>query len=284
MTPPTFRVDVDQYWAEGFTVVRDVFTAEEVDDLRERAARTRDHAGDLLSNSELHEFAVDPRLIRIARELLGGTPVYFGYSSARFGFSGRRYHKDNADRHDAHAPDWTQDPYTMLRMGVYLQDHERHSGGLNIRRGSHKSIKNHVGRSHYTASRVGDVVCWTLRTTHGAGGGVLRFAPSLSLNPWWVRTLPRSWFAPEERERIALFTTFGLSDAHLERFLAYVKTRAYMIDLWKNSPVPADRAAQLRAREDVVWRDVWSEIEGEPGLGANVEHRDIPYASARAGA
>jgi hypothetical protein len=276
-TSPAFEVDADQYWSQGYTVVRGVFSAQEIEQLRERASKTRTHQGDLLANPELHAFPLDPRLVRIARALLGATPVYFGFSSAKFGFSGRGFHKDNADRHDPNAPDWTRGRYTLVRMGVYLQDHSRHSGGLNVRLGSHMEVSADKGRSHYTASATGDVVCWTLRTSHGASGGLLRVAPKLSVAPRLVNLLPDSLFVPEECERIALFVTFALDDAHLDRYLRYLETRAFMVELWRNTVIPDEVIQAVRAREDVIWRDAWAEIQDKPGLGANVEHRDIPY-------
>ena len=67
----------------------------------------------------------------------------------------------------------------------------------------------------------------------------------------------------------------SLPDAHLERFIAYSKTRAFMIDLWRNSTeVSAQTFAALR-ESPVIHRDVWAEIKDEPNLGQNVPHVDI---------
>lgn len=274
MTMPA--VDVDHYWQHGYTVVRDVFSPEEAADLRERAVRTREHQGDLLSNPELYQVVCDARILHIARALLRDTPVYFNYSSAKFGFHGRGFHKDNADRHDQQAPDW-RDPYTLLRMGIYLQDHHDHSGGLNVRHDSHRWVSTTRGKTRYTATRLGDVVIWNLRTSHAANGVRLKFARGVGVEPWLVEHLPESWLLPTEGERVALFLTYGLDDEHLERFIAYSKTRAFMIDLWRASTNVSEQAWALLRSAPVSYRDVWSEIRNEANLGANVPHVDIPY-------
>jgi hypothetical protein len=269
------NIDVESYWADGYTVVRNVFTASEVEDLRARALHLREYTGELLGRDEVAHVVYEPRLIEIARTLLGDTPVYFGNSSIKFGFTGRGYHKDNADRHDQAAPDW-RSRYTLLRMAIYLQDHRHRSGGLNVRRRSHLYATADKGWTHYTASGPGDVVIWNLRTSHGASGAILRMAPWLPVTPWLVRHIPEALIAPEEKERIALFITYGLDDIHLERYIRYIRTRKYVVDQWRDRRVSSETMERLQAAP-LIWRDAWAEIADASDLGVNETHIDLPY-------
>ena len=94
---------------------------------------SKPHGGDLLSNPLLRDVLLDGRLVGIASQLLGSDQiVYAGDSSFTINSGQHGYHKDNADRTDKNAPDW-QGRYTILRFGIYLQDHTEHTSGLNLR-------------------------------------------------------------------------------------------------------------------------------------------------------
>ncbi len=269
------RVDVDAFWERGFDMVRAVFTPDEIHRLRQDALAHPDHKGDLLSHPSLSGVVTHPGMLNIARDLLGATPVYFGFSSVTLGELGRGYHKDNADRWDAAAPDW-QGRYTLIRLGIYLQDHTAHSGGLNLRAGSHQHISLRKGRTVYANTATGDVVVWNLRTSHSANGYLLKFPIGLHLPPRLGARLPGALMRGLEKERAAIFITYALPDAHLERYLTYLKARTFMVDLWRNSPVP-EEVRQTLASSPLLFRDVWSEIRDTPGLGQHRDHVEIPY-------
>src|SRR5947209_3238764 len=119
---------VDSYRENGYALIRDVFSRDEIEELRKNVFASADHKGDLMSNPLLRKVVLDDRVLSIARKILGGTPVYFTDSTCMLGDKSHGYHKDNADREDPNAPDW-QSNYTIIRFGLYLQDHSRHSGG-----------------------------------------------------------------------------------------------------------------------------------------------------------
>jgi hypothetical protein len=172
-------VDVNGFWENGWTIVRGLYSRDDVARLREAAFWSRKNAtGDLLSNPRLREVLTDGKFVGIARQLLGEDKIVYGGDSA-FTVNGtqRGFHKDNADRVDPGAPDW-QGRYTILRFGVYLQDHYRHTGGLNLRHQSHNTPDLGVGENVYVRTRVGDVAVWSLRTTHSGNGTLLRFPKS----------------------------------------------------------------------------------------------------------
>jgi hypothetical protein len=236
----------DRFARDGYVIVRQVFSAEEIDDMRRQVQRqveadraegkfevsfyqymgVKSGKGDLLSKVHLRAILLDERILEIARSLLPSKPlVYFGESTYQLGSGGRYFHRDNVDRSKAEGPDWHGE-YTLLRLGVYLQDHRRHSGGLKVRIGSHL---HDGGRSCLVDSEVGDVVVWNMRTLHSGNAVRLRFWPGFArLEPIgrWRRLkigedMIPSWMQlPLERERAALFMSFGVESAHLDRYIA----------------------------------------------------------------
>lgn len=266
---------VSSFWESGYAIVRDVFTPDEIKRLRRNAYESVGHRGDLLSNPSLREVVVDERVVGIATRVLGGTPVYFGDSTCLLGGFSHGYHKDNADRDDENAPDW-QGRYSLMRFGIYLQDHHSHSGGLNVRHRSHMAISTNSGRNVYLRTREGDVAIWNLRTTHSGTGRLLRLRRDIHVSPALAYRLPRWLFEPIQRERVALFVSFGLDNEHLARYLTYLKTRTYMVSTWRNSNYGQDVQQVLEGKSLLV-RDMQSEIKHERDIGINEQHAPIPY-------
>lgn len=218
-------------------------------------------------------------MVDIGRRILDSDQLmYAGDSSFTVGNQQRGYHKDNADRLDGQAPDWNG-RYTVLRFGIYLQDHRWHTGGLNLRTGSHNVASLTDGDNIYVRTRVGDVAVWSLRTSHSGNGTSLRF-------PWWVYPEPTRhedryppWWrvAPADRdERMALFAAIGLDDAHHDRYTTYLKTRQYIVNMWQRSHY-TQQAIDEAAAGGLAVRNVPHEIEGDPDVGRNVTWSPIPY-------
>jgi hypothetical protein len=235
---------VNCFARDGFAIVRKVFSPQEIDEMRRRVQLqievdraegkfeesfyelmgVMSGKGDLLSKIHLRDVLVDDRILAIARSLLPMKPlIYFGESTYQLGSGGRAYHRDNVDRYRAEGPDWVG-PYTLLRLGIYLQDHRRHSGGLKVRVGSHL---RDGGRPVLVDSEVGDVVVWNMRTLHSGNAVRLRFWPDFAWIPptSHVRRLrlgedmvPQWMQLPFERERAAMFMSFGVESAHLDRY------------------------------------------------------------------
>lgn len=232
---------------DGFVIFRSVFAPQEIEKMREcclEALRRSREQGvleriddpslrvqrilpDLLSNPELEpvDFVVlDRRIVECAKELVGDPLIYFSDSMIHFGEGNRGFHKDCAHRNDPAGSDW-QSSYTVIRMGVYLQDHAEHSGGLKVRIGSHKETNRFVGKSINLETRAGDVVFWKLTTSHSGNTVRLRPMPSLSLIPRLETRVPRWLRVPEDKERIAVFSAFGTADVHLDTYIKYLGTR-----------------------------------------------------------
>jgi hypothetical protein len=236
----------------GWVIFCNVFSAAEIAEFRRLAAteEQRAYSGDILTSPTLggERFVLDPRIVGVARMLLRGQPCYYGDSTVSIDIRMMGFHKDNPDREDQAAPDW-QRPYTQLRMGLYLQDHAAHSGGLSVRDGSHHFVDHAKGRPIAMQTSVGDLVVWSLRTTHSGNSMRLRGIPRLFVPVPFARLLERH--VPKlvrvlarplgVQERMALFSSFGIDDAHLERYLAYLRTRRYAVTSWKSSHPIDDR-------------------------------------------
>jgi hypothetical protein len=196
------------------------------------------------------------KVLWIVQALLSHRPVYFGDSSVNFGHGYTGWHKDNrvSDRKDGGAPDWQGD-YDLIRVGVYLQDCAHHSGGLLVRAGSHlnaphmprwassgggpagalmrrlvafRSRFNGVAR--FVDSRIGDVVVWTLRTTHAGHAVRVRGMSRLLLDPRVQPMVPGFLQVPQDGFRVAAFATFARPGAHYERYKKYLLGRDYFAD------------------------------------------------------
>lgn len=271
-------VDVEKFWRRGYQIVPSVYSPAEIRDLRQRVMDSKPHGGDLLSNPLLRDVLLDGRLVGIASQLLGSDQVvYAGDSSFTINSGQHGYHKDNADRTDKNAPDW-QSRYTILRFGIYLQDHTKHTAGLNLRVRSHNHLPLTKGKNIYVRTRPGDVAVWSLRTSHSGNGTLLRF-------PWWVDdpapeqdgTYP--WYyrvAKKDGDRLAIFAALGLDDAHHHRYVDYLKTRTYICRMWGKSEYDADTLAAVE-RSQLIVRNVPAEIAGDPTVGQNENWAPIPY-------
>jgi hypothetical protein len=275
--PPFPGVDREAFRRRGYTVVEQLVNAEEVEQLRELALDTlaeherdgragadpgregtiRGAHGDLLSIPALRHVLLDPRILRVARDLLGGTPSYFGDSSVRVGKNGMRgWHRDNVNRRRWRGgPDW-RDPYPLLRCGLYLQDQERFSGGLALRPSSNQSRRWLPTRGMLVRARAGDLVVWDLRTIHSGEVVRVRGLSRLALNPRLQTLVPDTLRVPEERERVVMFMTFALPGEHLDNYVTYLQTRDYMRAAWAGARVAPEVWAQAESAGLRVLRSI----------------------------
>jgi len=262
MTPIINDDHTDHLEKEGWVIIRGVFSRAETEDFRRRAYTSdAEKLGkrDLLSNPHFSELILDERVLAVAATLVKSRPVYFGDSSyqiaSTLGGISLGFHKDNPHMLDPASPDW-QSPYTLVRFGIYLQDHARHAQGLMVKSGSHRFADFTSGQSVTMPTEPGDIVAWYLTTTHS--GNTMRtrvlgypiFPDTLASRVYFklerlakVRNL---FMQQAERDRVALFMTFGAQDHHLENYLSYLKGRKYMVSMWQESSYGE---AELRAAE-----------------------------------
>ena len=164
---------------------------------------------------------MDERLVNIASQLLGGRPCYYGDSVMEIGIGNRGFHKDASNRTDPTHPDWTEE-MPIIRMGIYLEDHKNHSGGVKIREGSHKTLKTNVGEPIIVPSEAGDLVIWYLTTTHAGNAVRLKMAPNKSIHHRIEKRIPEFLKVNEEKERVSIFLTYALRGAALDRYINFM--------------------------------------------------------------
>jgi hypothetical protein len=171
-----------------------------------------------------------------------------------------------------------------MRFGLYLQNHITHSGGLALRDRSHLTADTSKGRPFAVPTEIGDVVVWSLRTTHSGFATRLRglvnaFMPLtvMSAIVGTEKYAPPKWlFRPMDAEpRMALFATYGIDDAHLRRYLDYMKTRDYAVRSWKSSVYPED-IRRMMASKGIALRDMSKEVQDIDPSTLNVGYAPLP--------
>ena len=253
LKPTAPEVDREQFERDGFLVVPSLFSDAEVADMRSRIDETHKEFGpsatDLMSYPLLREIMLDERILGIFKQLLGEGCCYFGWSSYRRAQKrqfNRTFHNDGkgdpSNLRSKNLSDPAKTNYPVLRFGLYLQDHAHHSGGLEVRVGSHhqfmmstNEIKRLFAREHrlslrgfplgqlYNVPSTGrDLVVFNMRTHHSGHFVRPRMCPRLALPAALENTLekwlPESIFLPVERSRYVIFGTFGIPSQELDCF------------------------------------------------------------------
>ena len=231
------KIDKKQFDKDGYLLIQNVFSPSEIEQFRQLAyeqyeidkskkldfqlpnlpTKAKYNKGDLLSKEKLHPILLDDRILKIARTILGSDEIiYFGDSTYQIGTGLRGFHRDNIDRTDLNGPDWKGE-YTLIRMGIYLQDHKAYSGGLKIKKGTHK---NADGQAILVDNEIGDVVVWNLKTLHSGNAVRLKLFPNFSINKGGREGMVPAFLKKDQQhERISLFMTFALKSSHLDRYI-----------------------------------------------------------------
>jgi hypothetical protein len=222
---------------QGYVLKHSVFSASEIDSFRKKvydqyaedesagltfqlqttSSKARYAKGCLLSKKHLRDILIDERILQFAREILETDRlVYFGDSSYQIGTGLRGFHRDCIDREFNSGLDW-QSKYTLIRLGLYLQDHSSYSGGLKVKPGTHE---NADGPSVFIDNKPGDLVAWSLKLQHSGNAVKLKWFPSLTIDNQGIeKRVPAFLKREEQQERISLFMTFAAESAHVNRYI-----------------------------------------------------------------
>ena len=226
----------EQIDEHGWVIIKNVFTKEEINIFRDFAEKDKSHVGDLLSAEFLSKIILDDRIINIFKECTGNDKlVYFGDSTLSYNSHLCGFHKDSKDRHNKDSVEFKDKNYSLLRLGVYLQDHSEHSKGLCLRSDSHLHQSVHKGKIVNVKSEVGDVIVWKLTTTHSPNADIVSLFPNYSFHPKLTKLLPSFLKKKSMDPRLALFMGFGVEDQYTKDYIEYLKTRQYAITRWENS-------------------------------------------------
>lgn len=253
MTPAEIQA---RYRRDGLVIVKRAFSPAEIEELRARVASIPEaqRKGDVLSCAPLRSVLFDPRVIDPVKAILGPRVLYFGDSTIRWETTDgtRSFHRDS--ELDEVDPATTE--YPVIRVGLYLQDHARHGGGLKVRVGSYKHVflgrrnfkrlfvGDKDGRLSFSSFRLGravnlpieagDLLLWNMRTWHSGYAVRLKHFPGLCLNPRLERFVPKSWMSPEIKPRGALFMAFAAPSAASETYIRTRVERPENVEHWKH--------------------------------------------------
>ncbi len=267
------KADKKKFDTDGYQLVSRVFTPEEAEKMRKLvyeqyeidgkkgltftlpnlATKAKYAKGDLLSKEKLHPILLDDRILEIASTVLGSKElIYFGDSTYQIGTGLRGFHRDNIDRTDLNGPDWKGE-YTLIRLGIYLQDHKNYSGGLKVKAGSHK---NPTGKSVFIDSEVGDVAVWNLKTQHSGNAVRLKLFPNFSIDSAGKEgIIPAFLKKDQQHERLSLFMTFALKSSHLDRYIKeYSLKRNDTLDNLRASKFSDDALALAKKKQVEVMK------------------------------
>jgi len=229
----TKKEEIDKH---GYMIIKNVFSEEEINTFRDYAEKDKDHKGDLLSAKFLSKVITDERIINICKESAGHENlIYFGDSTLSYNTSLSGFHKDSKDRDKKDSVEFKDKNYSLLRLGVYLQDHSKHSKGLCLRADSHLHQSLDKGKIINVKSEVGDVIIWKLTTTHSPNADIISLFPNYAFHPSLTKRLPNFLKKKSISPRLALFMGFGVEDHYTEDYIEYLKTRTYAIQRWKDS-------------------------------------------------
>jgi hypothetical protein len=296
-----FNVDNDKFWRDGYLILKNMFSAQEFATMRENvfaSLKGREQGGeavvDALADPHLQRWVYDERFIQVAKKLLGGDNLaYFGdggYAVVGHGYTPGKdvggWHRDNTDRSHLDAPDW-KGRYSLVRFGLYLQDHSSSSGGLIVRRDSHNRVlrgwKAHL-HDRYLNTGIGDAGVWSMRIQHAGLGRCIRGFPGLPLGPYLQKRLPEFMQAPfPPVERTGFWISYALDDQHLERHCEYLLNRSERLAMWSEARYSPEVIASCNAAGlkviDMPARMRAAMAAGKP-VGQHKHHYQLPFAKA----
>jgi hypothetical protein len=266
------KTEIDR---NGYILIKNVFSTAEIDKIRADVIKEKDHEGDLLSSKLLASVIKDERILNIFKECLGSEELYyFGDSSLSINRAGKGgFHKDSLDRDKKDTKEFTDINYSLLRLGIYMQDHSKSSRGLCLRSTSHLYQSTGKGKIINVKSEVGDVVIWKLTTTHSANAQVVSLFPNYGFHPLVARFIPDFLKQKAVNPRVVLFMCFGLKDDYAIKYREYLKTRQYAIDRWTKSKYTEENIAAMKKLNVEVYNDF--NIDEIDTNKVNVEYKQV---------
>ena len=246
------------YLTNGYLVIKSIFTKEYISNLREEMILLshkdpNDH--EFLLDENVQNILLNEKLINIKQILDTNKILYFGDSGVvnhKEPFKNRNGYHNDARNEDQNIPYELE--YPIIRVGIYFENSKDFSGGLKIKKKSHKYFIFNFRRiladtkrlmqilftkTRYKLSSLrlgkginleleqGDVVIWNLRTHHCGTSRRLKLFPKMCLQPYLEKLLPTYFYLPTQykEDRCAIFSTFAKNDLKNRNILGYLNKK-----------------------------------------------------------
>jgi len=232
----------EQLERDGFTVAKGVLTPEEVTRLRHdvTAALQRSgipkSGGMVLPNAaagvpDIQWVLTHPRILAAVRGVLGTHQLTFTLEAdLHRNYIANNWHKDTGeqviDGGYFGVPCFDQEHCRVVKVGLYLQDHQR-GGGLNVRPGTQRDASLVSGQDFQTRTGAGDAILFDVRITHRGVAvtfmdrvltTVARVIPARGrarvldrLRHWWLAVTGRP-------DRLVVYFAFGVPSELTDAF------------------------------------------------------------------
>ena len=252
----------EKYLKDGFVVIKSFFKKEHIQALRpkmiEFAETHKKKDNEILLNENVRELLLNKDLFRIIREILNSKNILY-FSDSSVVNHQNPFESTNGFHHDARGEDLEtpyDDEYPVIRLGIYFENYKDFSGGLKIKRKSHKYFcfnfrrifgsLNNLFKILFTKKRYklsslilakslnldleeGDIVIWNLKTHHCGTSRRLKLFPNYCLQPNLEKLLPSFFYLPTQysKNRCSIFATYAKNDLSNKNLLGYLKIKTH---------------------------------------------------------
>ena len=263
------------YLTNGYLVIKSIFTKEYISNLREKMILLsrkdpKDH--EFLLDENVQNILLNEKLVNIIKQILDTNKIlYFGDSGVvnhKEPFKNRNGYHNDARGEDQNIPYELE--YPLIRVGIYFENSKDFSGGLKIKKKSHKYFifnfrriladtkrlmqilfmktryklsSLRLGKSINLELEQGDVVIWNLRTHHCGTSRRLKLFPKMCLQPYLEKLLPTYFYLPTQykEDRCAIFSTFAKKDLKNRNILGYL-----------NKKINLDRLNKIKSNSNLL--------------------------------
>ena len=245
-----------EYLSDGYIVVKSVFSKQHILNLREKmiSLSSEDlNKYEILLNEDVQNLILNEKLFNTIKAILDTKDLLY-YSDSSVVNHVDPFKNPNGFHNDARNEDLKtsyDDEYPIIRIGIYFENYKDYSGGLKIKKKSHKyfmfnfrkpligifelmkilftktryslnSLK--LGKSVNLELEQGDVVIWNLRTHHCGTSRRLKIFSKICLQPFFEKMLPKFFFLPTQykKNRCAIFVTFAKNDIKNKNIAGYL--------------------------------------------------------------
>ena len=252
-----------EYLTNGYIVIKSMFAKEYIANLRQKMitlSEKKNNESELLLDEDVQSLLLNERLINSIKEILDTSQLLY-FTDSAFNNDKEPFKNRNGFHNDERGADQNipyDQEYPIVRVGIYFENIKDFSGGLKIKKKSHKyfcfNFRRILGdtkqlmkilftktRFSYSALRLGksvnieleqgDVVIWNLRTHHCGTSRRLKLFPKMCLQPYIERKLlPTCFFLPTQykEDRCTIFSTFAKNDLTNTNILGYIDKKTIL--------------------------------------------------------